>query len=71
MEITIKDDTDKIIMTDESLSNDNYVELSISTKSSNDFECTLNVTINIDELYIAAQSFINKREIRLKKEKLY
>jgi len=63
MEIKLKTlEEEEIILTDDSLDNDNFVSLFIKDKEH---------IISIDDLYSALSAFIKSRELNAKRDKLY
>lgn len=66
MEIKIIDEDDEnFILSDENLSNDNFVDIVVENK--NGYIC---MTVDIDELLCATKAFHRKRELRLTRDYL-
>lgn len=67
MKIEIKDGNDLLTLSDESLDNHNYVEITIE----NEERETSTMIVSIDELEAAVTSFIKLRKSQLELDKMY
>ena len=67
MKIEIKDGNDLLTLSDESLDNHNYVEITIE----NEEKETSTIIVSIDELEAAVTSFIKLRKSQLELDKMY
>ena len=68
MKIEIKCDDEILVLSDEDLDNDNFVDLYI--KKFGDDNNEIGVTVLVDELLCAIQAFNQQRFLRLKRDKL-
>ena len=69
MEIKLKDiDHDTIILSDESIDNDNFVEVWTETNDGDDNSISEPIMVDIESLYAAVSAFMIKRQERLEKE---
>ena len=67
MKIEIKDDLDLLTLSDESLDNNNFVEITIE----NEEKEIATMIVSIDELEAAVISFIKLRKSQLERDKMY
>lgn len=67
MKIEIKDGNDLLTLSDESLDNHNYVEITIE----NEEKETSTIIVSIDKLEAAVTSFIKLRKSQLELDKMY
>ena len=66
MKIEIKCDDEILVLSDEDLDNDNFVDLYIKKDDNKEIE----VTVSVDELSCAVRAFNKQRFLRLKRDKL-
>lgn len=67
MKIEIKDDLDLLTLSDESLDNHNFVEITVK----NEEKEIATMIVSIDELYASVISFIKLRKSILERDKMY
>ena len=75
MKITIIDEDDTLILSDEELDNDNFIDLEILNELAKDkdnprghvAECT----VPVDDLLCAVQAFTNKRKLNVRRNNAY
>lgn len=67
MKIEIKDDLDLLTLSDESLDNHNFVEITVE----NEEKEIATMIVSIDELYASVISFIKLRKSQLELDKMY
>lgn len=66
MKITIKCDQDTIILDNESLDNDNFVDLTANIDG-----ISSSITVDVDDLLSAIKTFHQLRSLRLEREQYY
>lgn len=70
MKIEIKNEDQKIILDDDDLDNDNFVDISIIEKYKEPYEGMV-ITVPIEDLCVAVQAFLKKRELNDERERKY
>jgi hypothetical protein len=64
MEIKIKDADEEVWLSNEELDNNNFIELTVINKLSDDDIEEMTTTISIEDLYAAVKTFYNMRTRR-------